>query len=78
MPLAIALAVRFCGMNIEEAICAATVNPALVLGLGDRGTIEAGKRADLLLLHHKDERLLAYEMGGNPVAQVICGGKIVG
>ncbi|MDR1012158.1 MAG: imidazolonepropionase [Opitutaceae bacterium] len=77
MPLAIATAVRFCGLDIEEAIVAATVNPAFVLGLTDRGTIEPGKRADLLLLHHKDERLLAYEMGGNPVAQVICGGKIV-
>jgi len=78
MPLAIALAVRFCGLDIEEAIIAATVNPAHILGLADRGTIEPGKRADLLLLHHKDERLLAYEMGGNPVAAVICGGKIVG
>jgi len=78
MPLAIAIAVRFCGLDVEEAIVAATINPAHVLGLTDRGTIEAGKRADLLLLHHKDERLLAYEMGGNPVATVICGGKIVG
>ncbi|WP_161554666.1 imidazolonepropionase [Ereboglobus luteus] len=77
MPLAIATAVRFCGLDIEEAIVAATVNPALVLGLTDRGTIEPGKRADLVLLHHKDERLLAYELGGNPVAQVICGGKLV-
>jgi imidazolonepropionase len=76
MPLAIALAVRFCGLDIEEAITAATLNPAHVLGLADRGTIEPGKRADLLLLHHKDERLLAYELGGNPVAQVICAGKL--
>lgn len=77
MPLAIATAVRFCGLDIEEAIVGATVNPAHALGLTDRGTIEPGKRADLLLLHHKDERLLAYELGGNPVAQVICGGKTV-
>ena len=77
MPLAIAAAVRFCGLDIEEAIVAATVNPAHMLGFTDRGTIEPGKRADLLLLHHKDERLLAYELGGNPVAQVICGGKLL-
>lgn len=77
MPLAIALAVRFCGLDIEEAIVAATVNAAVLLGLPDRGIIEPGKRADLLMLHHKDERLLAYEMGGNPVAQVICGGRMV-
>jgi len=29
------------------------------------------------LLRHKDERLLAYEFGGNPVDAVICGGKLV-
>ncbi|HKB57781.1 MAG TPA: imidazolonepropionase [Lacunisphaera sp.] len=77
MPLAIALAVRFCGLSPAEAITAATVNGAAVLGLSDRGTIEAGQRADLLLLHHKDERQLAYELGGNQVATVICAGQRV-
>ncbi|MSU46380.1 MAG: imidazolonepropionase [Lacunisphaera sp.] len=77
MPLAIALAVRFCGLSPAEAIAAATVNGAAVLNLPDRGTIETGQRADLLLLHHKDERQLAYELGGNPVATVICAGQRV-
>lgn len=74
MPLAIALAVRFCGLTPAEAIAAATINAATVLGLSDRGTIAPGQRADLLLLHHKDERALAYELGGNPVETVICNG----
>lgn len=74
MPLAIALAVRFCGLTPAEAIAAATVNAARLLGLNDRGTIEPGRRADLILLRHKDERQLAYELGGNPVDLVICGG----
>lgn len=77
MPFAIALAVRHCGLTPAEAIAAATVNAAAVLGLKDRGRIEAGLRADLLLLHHKDERLLAYEVGGNPFDKVICGGALV-
>jgi imidazolonepropionase len=77
MPFAIALAVRFCGLSPAEAIVAATVNAAAVLGLSDRGTIETGQRADLILLCHKDERQLAYELGGNPVDTVICGGKVV-
>ncbi len=76
IPLAIALAVRFCGLTPAEAIVAATVNAAAVLNLSDRGTIAPGQRADLVLLHHKDERALAYELGGNPVATVICGGQI--
>ncbi|MBA3850649.1 MAG: imidazolonepropionase, partial [Opitutus sp.] len=74
MPFAIALAVRFCGLLPAEAIVAATYNPAQLLGFADRGSIEPGKRADLVLLHHKDERQLAYELGGNPVDLVICGG----
>ena len=74
MPLAIATAVRFCGLLPAEAIVAATRNPAHLLGFPDRGSIEPGKRADLILLHHKDERQLAYELGGNPVDLVICGG----
>lgn len=77
MPLAIAVAVRFCGLLPAEAITAATYNPAQLLGYGDRGSIEVGKRADLLLLHHKDERQLAYELGGNPVDVVVCGGALV-
>jgi len=76
LPLAIALAVRFCGLTPAEAILAATVNAAAVLGLTDRGTIAAGQRADLLLLRHKDERQLAYELGGNPVDVVIVGGNV--
>lgn len=77
MPLAIALAVRFCQMTPAEAIAAATVNAAAVLNLNDRGTIAPGQRADLILLHHKDERALAYEFGGNPVDKVICSGALV-
>lgn len=74
MPFAISLAVRYCGLSPAEAIAAATVNAAAVLDLKDRGRIEPGLRADLLLLHHRDERQLAYEVGGNPVEVVICGG----
>jgi len=77
MPLVIALAVRYCGLTPAEAIAACTVNAAAVLGLTDRGTIEPGRRADLILLQHRDERLLAHELGGNPVEWVICGGRRV-
>lgn len=77
MPLVIALAVRYCGLTPAEAITACTVNAAAVLGLNDRGTIEQGQRADLILLRHRDERLLAHEFGGNPVDVVISGGQKV-
>jgi len=77
MPLVIALAVRNCGVTPAEAIVACTVNAAAVLGLNDRGTIEVGRRADLILLRHRDERLLANEYGGNPIDNVIVAGKRV-
>ncbi|MFA6286656.1 MAG: imidazolonepropionase [Opitutaceae bacterium] len=77
MPFVLALAVRYGGLTLAEAITASTVNAAAVLGLTDRGTIEPGRRADLILLKHRDERLLAYELGGDPVDSVISGGKRV-
>jgi len=77
MPFAIALAVRFLGLTASEAISACTVNAAALLGLADRGVIEPGRRADLVLLRHEDERLLGYEFGGDPVELVICGGRVI-
>ncbi|MFT3783074.1 MAG: imidazolonepropionase [Nibricoccus sp.] len=77
MPLVVALAVRYCGLTPAEAIIASTYNPAVMLGLTDRGTIEQGQRGDLILLRHRDERSLAHEFGGNPVDCVICGGRRV-
>jgi imidazolonepropionase len=77
MPLVIALAVRQLHVTVHEAIKATTSTAASLLGLHDRGLLQPGKRADLLLLRHRDERLLGFELGGNPVDAVICGGKLV-
>jgi imidazolonepropionase len=77
MPMAIALAVRHCGLSPAEAISACTVNAAALLGLLDRGVVAARRRADLVLLRHTDERLLAYEFGGDPTDLVVCAGEIV-
>ena len=38
------------GVPLEVALAAATANPARVLGLDDRGTLEPDKRADLVAL----------------------------
>lgn len=77
MPLALAMAVRGCGLSPREAITAGTLAPAWVLGLHDRGTIEVGARADLVLLNSRDERDLVFQLGGNPFDQVIVGGRLV-
>lgn len=75
MPMAIALAVRFNKISVREAIAAATINGAAALALTDRGFIAPGARADLLLLRERDERLLAYEFGDNPVDTLIIAGR---
>ena len=77
MPMAIALAVRHLGLTAAEAIAACTVNAAALLGLRDAGTIEPGKRADLVLLRHTDERQLGYEFGGRHADLVVCAGRVV-
>lgn len=74
MPMALALAVRHCGLTAAEAITAGTVNAAAALGLSDRGVIAPGKRADLLLLADKDYRALVYEFGSSVVSTVFVGG----
>ncbi len=50
-----------------EAIAAATSTAAELLGLGGLGRIALSFRADLLLVRHRDERLLGFEFDGNPV-----------
>jgi imidazolonepropionase len=75
IPFAIALANRFLGATPSEAITAVTRTPAALLGCSDRGTIELGKRADLILLRHTDERLLAYEFSGRHTDLVFAAGR---
>lgn len=78
MPAVITLAVFELGLSIEEALAAATLNAAASLGLGaEIGSIEPGKRADLVLLDEPDLLHLAYHFGGNPVAAVVKAGRVV-
>lgn len=74
MPFVHALAVRKLRLSALEAISATTSAAARLLGLTDRGVIAPGFRADLVLLRHRDPRLLGFELGGNPVDRVIVGG----
>ncbi|MEM9064754.1 MAG: imidazolonepropionase [Planctomycetota bacterium] len=78
VPMAISLAARHCGLMPDEAITAATVNAAGVLGLDDRGCIAPGARADLVILDTLDERDLAFEIGGRLPWKVFVGGQPVG
>jgi imidazolonepropionase len=77
MPLVIGLAVRRYGWSVAEALLASTLNAAWALDLSSEvGSIEAGKRADLLVLDGPIEHL-PYRFGHNPVAVAIAGGEVV-
>lgn len=55
----------FFGLTPEEALRGITIGSARALRLGDdRGTLEAGKRADILLFDITEPAELAYYVGG--------------
>jgi imidazolonepropionase len=77
MPMVLVLAVFELGLSIEESLTAATLNAACCLGLGaETGSIEPGKRADLVLLDTPNLLHVAYHYGVNPVAAVVKGGRL--
>ncbi|MFL5860270.1 MAG: imidazolonepropionase [Solirubrobacteraceae bacterium] len=76
MPLVLGLGARLYGLSVREALGAATLNAAWTLDLHhDRGSIEVGKRADLVVLDGPAESV-AYRLGHNPVAIVVAGGEV--
>ena len=63
------------GLTPEEAVAGVTRNAAAALGLlADRGTLEAGKRADLALFAVEEPAELAYWIGGRPCVERVAGG----
>jgi imidazolonepropionase len=77
MPVIVGLAVRRYGWSVREALLAATLNAAWVLGWsGELGSLEAGKRADVLLLDGPAEHV-PYRFGHDPVAAVFAAGESV-
>lgn len=74
---ALGLAVRLNGLTAQEALVAGTTNAACALGLANVGRIEAGLRADFLILKSQDWRQIVYELGTNPVSEVWAGGEKV-
>lgn len=78
MQFVLAIACTHCGLTPEEAVCAATVNGAWALGLGDRlGTVEPGMQADLAFFAADDYRELCYYFGAGQSSLTVKKGKIV-
>jgi imidazolonepropionase len=76
MPVIVGLAVRRYGWSVREALLAATLNAAYVLGWSaELGSLEPGKRADVLVLDGPAEHV-PYRFGHNPIAVVIAAGEV--
>ena len=79
MPEVIALACSLYAMSPLEALAAATVNAAWVLGLAaSHGTLTVGARADLVVLDADAFRQIPYRPGHNPVLHTYVAGRRVG
>jgi len=79
MPEAIAVGCSLYRMTPLEALAAATLNAAWVLGLAEtHGTLSVGRRADLVVLEGDAFRMVPYRPGHDPVRHTFVGGRRVG
>jgi imidazolonepropionase len=61
----------------EETLAGVTRHAASALGLQDDiGTLEVGKRADLVLWHVREAAELSYRLGDDPCNKVLYGGQL--
>jgi imidazolonepropionase len=75
MPMAMSLACTHMKMSPAEAVAAATINGAWALQVAERkGSIEAGKDADLAVFAVEDYREIPYWFGANRCEMTIMNG----
>ncbi len=78
IPLIIALACIYMEMTIQETITALTINGAAAIDRQQRvGSIEPGKKADIIMLEYPSIHFLPYNTAVNTVELVMKDGRIV-
>jgi len=75
--MAMGMACTLFRMTPEEALRGATVNAARALGLGDRGSLAVGQRADFVVWDIERPADLCYWIGGTLAREVRIGGHRV-
>lgn len=76
--LVVAFACFFMRMTPAEAITAATINAAHAIGKAHEvGSLEVGKKADIIVLNVPNHVFLGYRFGVNLVDKVIKNGRLV-
>lgn len=77
LTLMLNMACTLFALTAEEALAGVTREAAGALGLGEQlGTLEPGKRADLVEWDVRDPAELSYFIGDNPCRTVMYGGRI--
>lgn len=77
LPFVMSLSCTHMKMTPGEAIAATTINAACALGLQERkGSIEAGKDADLAVFDVDDYREIAYWFAWNRCAEMVVAGQV--
>ena len=78
IPLMFALASIYMNMSPEEAVTAMTINGAAAIDRADVvGSIDIGKKGDIVILKYPSFRFLPYHTGVNIVEKTIKEGKVV-
>lgn len=75
--LAMSMACTLFRLTPEEAVRGATVHAARALGLEDRGTLEVGKRADMVAWNIQHPAELCYWIGGNLAQRIFVAGHAI-
>jgi imidazolonepropionase len=79
VPFVLSLACTHMKMTPAEAIAASTINGACALRLQDRkGSLEAGKDADMAVFDVKDYREIAYWFAWDRCVEMVVAGRVVG
>jgi imidazolonepropionase len=78
MPLMMAIACTHMKMSPEEVITASTINGAAALNLSNElGSVDVGKRGDLVILDILNYKFLPYHFGENHVYRVVKNGVLL-
>jgi imidazolonepropionase len=77
MPYAVQLACLAMGLDVDEALRAATLGGAQALRRTDIGHLGLGAKADLLVLSSDHEIDVIARLGAPTVAQTVAAGRVV-
>jgi imidazolonepropionase len=78
LPMMMSLSCLMMKLTPAETIVASTINPAYVLNMENQiGSIEVGKKADLVIWEARNYKEIPYHYGVNLVENVIKNGKVL-